>query len=59
MPWTKAIFTVVVLCIGFQYGLLFSKFSRGIWAGIDTVTLIAISVTLVAAAYVIILKKES
>ena len=58
MPWTKAILVVVVLCTGFQYGLLFSKFSRGIWAGTDTVILIAVSVTLVAAAYAVIFKKE-
>ena len=57
MPWTKAIFVVVVLCVGFQYGLLSSKFSRGNWAGSDTFTLIAASMALVAAAYAI-LKKE-
>lgn len=52
MPFQmKLFYPIVVLSVGFQYGLLFSKFSRELWQGVDTVTLAGISVMLLALTY--------
>lgn len=45
----KIFYPLIVLSVGFQDGLLFSKFSSGRWQGLDAVTLIALSVTLLAS----------
>ena len=57
MPWTKAAFVIVILSGGFQYGLLFSKFSRAGLETTDIVILIASTVALVAAAYAILFRR--
>jgi hypothetical protein len=53
--WLKILFSFVILSIGFQFGILFSRFSSGTWRGaIDTVTLISISVMFVCFTFLII-----
>jgi hypothetical protein len=53
--WVKILLLFAVVSVGFQYGLLFSRWSSGNWRGaVDTVTLIAISVSLVAFVILIV-----
>lgn len=55
MWWVKFFQLIAMLSFGFQYGILFSKFSKGAWQTSDTVllgavTFSAIGITIAALA---------